>query len=67
MGAGMISPEPAAVEQTAHARMHVDPDPELVTVYETLFEVYREADAALHSISARLYDFERTYSSGRSE
>jgi xylulokinase len=67
MGAGMIAPEPAAVEQAAHVRMRVDPDPELVAVYDTLFDVYREADVALQSISARLYDFERTYSSGRSE
>jgi xylulokinase len=66
MGAGMISPEPTAVEKVIHMRMRIDPDPELAATYDALFEIYREADTALHLISARLYDFEHNHV-GRSD
>ncbi|RPI97784.1 MAG: xylulokinase, partial [Chloroflexi bacterium] len=66
IGAGMIAPEPAAVNRVTHMRMHLEPDARLVSTYDTLFGIYREADAALRLVSERLYDFEHSQS-GRSD
>jgi xylulokinase len=66
IGADMIAPEPSAVEPVTHMRMHIEPDPALVSTYDTLFEIYREADAALRLVSERLHDFEHNRS-GRSD
>jgi hypothetical protein len=65
MGAGMIAKEPAAVEEVVHMHMHIEPDPALIGTYDTLFEIYREADAALRLVSERLHDFEHNQSGRR--
>jgi xylulokinase len=66
MGAGMLPLEPTAVEGAVQMRMRIEPDPALVATYDALFEIYREADAALHLVSARLHDFEHNHV-GRSD
>ena len=65
IGADMIAPEPSAIERVTSMRMHLEPDPALVSTYDTLFDIYREADAALRLVSERLHDFEHN-PSGRS-
>ena len=59
MGAGRLAPEPAAIEAVTHMQVQIEPDPALVAIYDTLFQIYREADAALRPISERLHNFEQ--------
>lgn len=60
MGAGMITPEPAAIEGVTPMKVQIEPDPALVATYNTLFEIYRDAQSALQNISERLHDFEHS-------
>jgi xylulokinase len=59
MGVGAIEARPDALESTIQLRDSIQPQPETTARYETLFNIYRDSDQALRSISARLYDFER--------
>jgi xylulokinase len=58
MGMGVIDRTPEALESVIAIRELVEPDPEMSCAYATLFDIYRDADAALRSIDARLHAFE---------
>ncbi len=58
MGVGLLPPTPDALDAIIGIRRRIEPDPDLAQAYTTLFAIYRDADAALRAISARLHDFE---------
>jgi len=58
MGVGAIERTPEALDSVIAMRQFVEPDPKVSRVYATLFDIYRDADAVLRSIDARLHDFE---------
>jgi len=59
MGVGAIERTPEALDTVIAMRQFIEPDPKASRAYATLFDIYRDADAALGSIDARLHDFER--------
>lgn len=59
MGVGAIERTPEALDTVIAMREFIEPDAETSRSYATLFDIYRDADAALHSIDARLHEFER--------
>jgi xylulokinase len=59
MGVGAIERTPEALDTVIAMRQFIEPAPEVSRAYATLFDIYRDADAALGSIDARLHDFER--------
>ena len=58
MGIGLIEQTPAALDRIIAMRHALQPEPDAVNAYARLFEIYRETDTALRSISARLHAFE---------
>ncbi len=55
---GLIDRTPEALESVIAIRELVEPNPEMSCAYATLFDIYRDADAALRSIDAQLHAFE---------
>lgn len=61
MGVGAVERTPEAVNEVIAMRDIVEPDAATCRSYATLFDIYRDADAALRSIDARLHAFERQH------
>jgi xylulokinase len=62
MGVGAIERTPEAIESVINMRWSIEPDPDLSGAYAKLFDTYRDVDAALCSINARLHEFEHQQS-----
>ena len=59
MGIGALDRSPEALEPVIAMRRRIEPDPLVSSTYETMFELYRQADEALRSVDIRLSEFER--------
>ncbi|MGQ9494025.1 MAG: xylulokinase [Anaerolineae bacterium] len=59
MGINALERTPEAVESVVTIRQFIEPELEASLAYAALFDIYREADAALGSVSDRLHRFEQ--------
>ena len=59
MGLKVIERTPAALDAVIAIRQTMMPEPEIAGMYAGLFDIYRDADAVLRPLAARLHDFER--------
>ncbi len=66
MGVGMFPTDADGIAELIEIREQRDPDAACASLYDELFGIYQDADAALKSISHRLTDFEEKYSNGHS-
>jgi xylulokinase len=62
MGIGAIEQSPNALGPVIAMRNKIDPDPIVSSIYTELFDIYRQADQALHSVDLRLDNFEKAHS-----
>jgi xylulokinase len=58
MGVNLVDRSADAVEDRITYEAQIAPEPELAAVYDRLFDIYRDADRALQTISARLSAFD---------
>lgn len=59
MGINILPASIETLDAVIRVRAQVEPDEAIVQAYDTLFDIYQDADRALKSISERLHDFER--------
>jgi xylulokinase len=59
MGIGALDHSPEALDPVIKIRRRIEPDPLVSCTYETMFELYRQADEALRSVDILLGEFER--------
>lgn len=58
MGTGLLPASIEALDAVIRVRAQVEPNCEVVKAYAALFDIYRDADRALKSVSERLHDFD---------
>jgi len=58
MGVGLIERTPATLDRTIAMRHTLEPELDAANACAQLFEIYRETDVALRSVSMRLHTFE---------
>lgn len=65
MGVGLFPSDPEGIAELIEIRDQREPDPEHAALYDELFSIYQDADAALKSISHRLTAFEHKHANGQ--
>ncbi len=59
MGVGAIEETPDSLESIIRFRESIEPQPDVSSRYETLYDIYRDSDRALRDVTSRLHEFER--------
>jgi xylulokinase len=65
IGIGLYPGAPDQIEKLVHIEEEVNPDQEAVEIYNSLYSIYQESDAALKTISHQLSDFEYKRAEGK--
>jgi xylulokinase len=65
LGVGLFPSDPEDIAKLIEIREQQDPDVECAALYDELFSIYQDSDAALKSISHRLTAFEHRYANGQ--
>lgn len=59
VAAGVLDPEPSSLRRWIGAEAYVEPHPERRETYDSLFGIYRRANAATAAVAGELYDLRR--------